>query len=320
MPSSGRLSNAIFSALVVSSAIAIMASCGFRTDPNSGALICVDANDGTETGDFEPGTCGNPILMEVVEGRVARGYIGGCSETEGFCDASGGEQVFKIIWPGVLDITLNFNPSATEINPIMRIVEVPSGDELPCDTSLEAVELTCGPIVTEIPGRSFYTRGGYDYYVIIDSENGEAGEYEFQMVTGWQATGTACLEQAEVEPIVLGFGGLYGWTATLPEGHGLVGSGGDCIAPGAEDVFALQILEPGYFHVNATATDGGPPPVLSLRTSGCGGANQVACAKAELGVTVNQLDKFFEGPANWYLVVDNTTDQQRNYTFEAWLD
>jgi hypothetical protein len=202
----------------------------------------------------------------------------------------------------------------------MRVVEVPSGDLVPCDLGEMAEELTCAPIVTETPGRSFYTRNGFDYYVIVDSSNGESGEFAFQMKTGWQETGTACLDSAEPEAIVLGSGGVYAWSATLGDGHGIIGSGGACNAPGVEHIFPLQVLEAGSFNVVAQSTNGGPAPTLSLRTSGCGGANQLACVEGLEGTNTSQLDRWFDGPTNWWLVVDNPGDEALSYTFEAWLN
>jgi hypothetical protein len=94
MPTPGRLaSDFAFAPLF---ALALVTACGFRTDPASGGLICVDSSDGTETGEPDPGSCENPIAMEVIDGQTAHGFVSGCSETEGFCEASGGEQVFKL--------------------------------------------------------------------------------------------------------------------------------------------------------------------------------------------------------------------------------
>ena len=318
MPSLGRLGLSYSPALVLG--VALCAACGLRTDPASGGLICVEGDQG-ETGEPEVGSCENPIPMEVVDGQIARGTISGCSESDGFCDANGGEQVFKMVWPGANDVTLNFIPAETDINPVMRVVEVPSGEEAPCGEGVEMQEeLVCGAIVTDIPGRSFYTRGGYDYYVIVDSRSGEAGDYAFQVKTGWQETGSACIDNAEPEAIVLGVGGVYNWTSQLQEGAGRIGGGGACNAPGDEDVFLLQILDSGTLHVAVQSTSGGPAPVAAVRTGGCGGANQIACAEAEVDQFFTQLDFFMEGPVNRYLVIDNPGGEANSYTFEAWFD
>lgn len=270
--------------------------CGLRSDPDY-SPVCVDDSMAVGTGEtgggtVEPryGSCEDPIDLPAGKTIVVRGSLGGCSGVEGWCGGTGAEDVYRI---GSVsgDVFVDFIPQETNFNPVLRVVRT----EDPClDVPIEATEV-CADIKNSIPGRGFYDQGapGQTYYIIVDTELGESGEYAFEVRFGEQAFADDCLDAVEEQAIELATGGNFVWEASLEAQQGRIDSG--CSAPGDEDIFNLALTGPGTLHASVEVLAGDIQPIVSIRT-GCGTATELACgpsATASFGTTTSA-----------YLVVD----------------
>ncbi|MFV8750303.1 hypothetical protein ACNOYE_07110 [Nannocystaceae bacterium ST9] len=290
----------------LASIIAMLAGCGLRTDPDF-QPICKDeglvADGGSETAGTDDatddatddgpvgtprlGSCENPIDMPVGETLIVRGNLGGCSGTEGWCGGSGGEDVYRV--PSTSeDIFIDFLPQETNFNPVLRVVR---GD--PCAEATVVDSEVCADITNSVPGRGFYDQGGDadQYFVIVDTELGDAGDYAFQVRFGEDAFGADCEGAFEEQAIELSAGGNFVWEANLEEKQGRLDSG--CIAPGDDDVFELILTGGGTLNAVVEVLEGGEEfqPIASIRTD-CGTTTELSCgatASASFGETTNAL-------------------------------
>jgi len=286
--------------------ICFLAGCGLRTEPEW-APVCVDGNmvvasgetGGTgDTGDtgmpmpmpMEPrlGSCEEPIDLPAGETIVVRGSLGGCSGTEGWCGGTGAEDVYRIA--GVNDdVFVDFLPQETNFNPVLRVV----GGEDPClEGVIEASEV-CADIKNSVPGRGFFNDSDDTYYIIVDTELGESGDYAFELRFGDDAFQDKCLDAADEQAIELAAGGEFVWEANLEAEQGRIDSA--CGAPGNEDILPLVLTGGGTLSATVEVIEGEIEPIISIR-EGCGTATEQAC-----GPSVNVS---FGGSVTRYLVVD----------------
>ena len=291
--------------------VSCLLGCGLRTDPVY-EPVCVDDNgvvddgtDGTaETGDTAStdsteetgvpdvprlGSCEDPIDLPTGQTIVVRGSLGGCSDVEGWCGGTGPEDVYRIgSLPG--DVFVEFLPQETNFNPVLRVVRA----EDPC---LEATILEseiCAPIVNSVPGRGFFDQGGADtYFIIVDTELGESGDYAFEVRFGDEAFESDCLDVVEEAPIELMAGGNFVWEADLEGEQGRLDSG--CSGPGDEDIFSLILTGGGNLQATVEVLSGDIEPIVSIRND-CSTTTEVTC-----GPTVSAN---VGGSDTGYLVVD----------------
>lgn len=277
--------------------IACLAGCGLRSDPDY-SPVCVDdsmvASDETAGtgGMIEPrsGSCEDPIDLPAGQRIVVRGSLGGCSGIEGWCGGTGAEDVYRI---GSItgDVFVDFLPQETNFNPVLRVIRA----EDPClDAPIEDTEV-CAPIKNSVPGRGFYDQGapGSTYYIIVDTELGESGEYAFEVRFGPQSFADDCLDAVEEQTIEIAKGGNFVWEASLEDEQGRVDSG--CVAPGDDHIFPLVLTGAGTLQASVEVLTGDIEPIVSIRT-GCGTLTELACGDFTLTP--------FGGSANAYLVVD----------------
>lgn len=276
--------------------VACLVGCGLRSDPDY-SPVCVDDSvvvDGTaETGGtFEPreGSCEDPIDLPSGQTIVVRGSLGGCSGTEGWCGGTGAEDVYRI-GSVASDVFVDFLPQETNFNPVLRVVRA----EDPClEAPIESTEV-CADIKNSVPGRGFYDEGGLGqtYYIIVDTDLGESGEYAFEVRFGQDAFEGDCLDALDEQPIALAKGGNFVWEASLEAEQGRVDSG--CSAPGDDHIFELVMTGSGTLQASVEVLEGDIQPIVSIRT-GCGTASELACGSSTITP--------FGATASAYLVVD----------------
>lgn len=290
--------------------VSCLLGCGLRTDPDYNP-VCVDdngvADDGTDetggTGSTDDGdtgetgaplvprtgSCEDPIDLPSGQTIIVRGSLGGCSGVEGWCGGTGPEDVYRIgSLPG--DVFVEFLPQETNFNPVLRVVRA----EDPC---LEATILeseVCAPIVNSVPGRGFFDEGSAaTYYIIVDTELGESGDYAFEVRFGNEAFQDDCMEVVEETAIELMAGGNFVWEAELGDEQGRIDSG--CGAPGDEDIFALILTGGGNLQASVEVLEGDIEPIVSLRRD-CATTSEATCGPA-VGINLSSSDSA-------YLVVD----------------
>ncbi|HVH97481.1 MAG TPA: hypothetical protein VM869_02180 [Enhygromyxa sp.] len=280
--------------------VVCLLGCGLRSDPDY-SPVCVDDSmvaAGTgDTGDtggmtVEPryGSCEDPIDLPSDQTIVVRGSLGGCSGIEGWCGGTGAEDVYRI---GSVssDVFVDFIPQETNFNPVLRVVRA----EDPClEAPIEETEV-CADIKNSVPGRGFFDQGspGDTYYIIVDTELGESGEYAFEVRFGSDAFEGDCLDALEEQPIELATGGNFVWEASLEDEQGRLDSG--CSSPGDDDIFALVLTGPGTLQATVEVLEGDIQPIVSIRT-GCGTATELACGPSAIAG--------FGATTSAYLVVD----------------
>jgi hypothetical protein len=275
---------------------ACLLGCGLRTDPDYSPVCVDDAAGGTgdtggTSGEPRVGSCEDPIDLPAGESIVVRGALGGCSGSEGWCGGSGAEDVYRL--NGVAgDVFVDFIPQETNFNPVLRVVR----DEDPCGEGLPELSEVCADIKNSVPGRGFYDQGGVSdqYYLIVDTELGESGEYAFWLRFGPEAFEGDCLDALEDQVINLGPGGDFAWEADLDDDQGRVDSG--CGAAGNDHVFQLVLDGPGTVQASVEAIEGDIQPIVSLRND-CATVTELSCgptATASFGSATSTL-----------LVVDN---------------
>jgi hypothetical protein len=286
--------------------------CGLRTDSDY-TPVCVDGNTaasddtagtgGTEdTGGMmvEPrmGSCEMPIDLPTGEDIVVRGHIGGCSGTQGWCGGGGAEDVYRI-GSVIGDVFITFRPQETNFNPVLRVIR----SEDPClEGTIEQSEV-CADIVNSVPGRGFWDQGdSATYYIIVDTELGESGDYAFEVRFGGGSFGDDCLEAVEAQTIELMSGGSFEWEAPLEAKQGRLDSG--CSTPGDEDIFNLVLTGGGTVSATVEVVEGDIQPVVSIRND-CATTSELSCGP--------QAAANFGGSANTYLVVDQLGAAEGRY-------
>lgn len=236
--------------------------------------------------------------------------------------ARGGEDVYLLRNPGYTDVTLDFDPRVTEFDPMVRVLQVPTGGETDCGEGvLVEDQLACVAITNPVPSRSFWATGGNDYYIMVDSRSGSSGDYAFDLKIGFQNVSLACLDDFQAESIALGRGGVWTWQDRLEEGQGSMGAGGACSAPGNEQLFPLRMIEGGVLFASGFSRNGGPAPVISLRsTADCSGANVLGCGFDEAIIGETSFAYESPGARNMVLVVDNRGVERNDYDITVWME
>lgn len=294
-----------------------LAACGLRTDPDY-SPVCVDDNpgasgetdgssetDGGETdggmmGEPRKGSCQDPIDLPSGQNIVVRGSLGGCSGTEGWCGGTGAEDVYRLSSVNS-DVFVDFLPQETNFNPVLRVVR----GEDPCEPGVIEESLVCADITNSVPGRGFFNEGGNNdiYYIIVDTELGESGDYGFEVRFGEEAFVGDCLDSVDEEnPIELASGGEFVWEANLEAKQGRIDSA--CGAPGDEDIFPLVLTGGGTLNATVEVLEGDIDPIVSIRSE-CNTAAEQAC-----GATANVN---FGGSVTRYLAVDQTGAAKGRY-------
>jgi hypothetical protein len=296
----------------------LLGACGLRTDPDTPGL-CPDAADtegDTEDTDGEIRflSCEDPLYLVSAPGTRVEGVVGGCGDTQGWCDANGGEDYFWLVPPaGFHDGSIRFDPAATDFEPIVRVIDVPIGGD-PCAEVPIENEPVCVQVSDEHNPRSFLLKPEFHTFVIVDSNAGDGGNYAFTLDFGIGAgNGVDCLVDLEEQPITLGPGGVFTWQGNLDAGQGVLS--GQCGGPGEDDVFALTVNAPGTLTATLTS-DGGA--VVSLR-AGCASGNEMAC-NADAGTGTAALQYVFAAPGTAYVWVDQTGVEASSYQLEVRLD
>ena len=296
--------------------------CGLRTDPDY-SPVCVDddlgvdpsgtaetgTTDTSDTGDTgtpapptEPrsGSCKAPIDLPGGQRIVVRGSLGGCSGTEGWCGGSGAEDVYRLI-SGTNDVFVEFLPEETNFNPVLRIVR----GEDPCLAGTIEESEVCADITNSVPGRGFFNQLGVGepYYIVVDTELGESGDYAFEVRFGPTSSMDDCLDAVdEATPIELAAGGEFVWEANLEAKQGRLDSA--CGAPGDDDIFPLVLTGGGTLSASVEVLEGEIQPIVSIR-SGCGTLTEQTCGPT---TSVN-----FGDSTTRYLVVDQLGAAEGRY-------
>jgi hypothetical protein len=295
-------------------AASLGAACGFRSDPFNGGLICTEPLD---TEGPQAGSCESPFALPGGSMTVS-GSLDGCSDAEGWCDASGAEHYYKYT-PGEGDVTITFTPQEGGVDPILRVIRIPTG-ESPCgyETVEEDTEV-CVPMIDGRNKQSFYADPGWDYYIAVDSARGTSGAYQFQVDYGPDAVGDTCKEEAlREETIVLGRGGVFTWESTFPEGQGQVD--GRWGGPGFEHIFVVNLIEGGDVSANIKAINDDFEPAISLRRgTGCAGSDAQSGGGGP-EQTEASLSQSFSSAATRFLVLDNRGVSQGSYLMQIRLD
>lgn len=314
----------------------VCGACGLRTDP-AGELICVEPGDedGTETGtdtgsEPESGSCEAPTELPWATFEV-HGNLGGCSDASGWCGGSGGEDYYKIVAPAdALDVVVEFDPQGTDIDPVLRVVRIPLGDDArPCELDeVDTVEsewqgeMICAPLVTDDARYAFFAQPGYDYYLIVDSHARSAGAYEFSFEYGVAAVGELCLQNVpeELVPPTLSSGQSIELSGSLDARQGHFDHADvACTAIGHEHVIPISITAPGTFTARVTSWSGAEPPVLGL-TQGCSPHFELDCGTVDLDGALPEVSAVFNTAIDTYLIVDQAAAEGGDYTVELALN
>jgi hypothetical protein len=299
--------------------VSCLLGCGLRTDPDYNP-VCVDDNgvaddgdDGTgDTGDTgntddgetgaplvpRSGSCEDPIDLPAGQTIIVRGSLGGCSSIEGWCGGTGAEDVYRIgSIPG--DVFVEFLPQETNFNPVLRVVRA----EDPCLEASILESEVCAPIVNSVPGRGFFDQGdAATYYIIVDTELGESGDYAFEVRFGGDAFQDDCTDAVEATPIELMSGGNFVWEADFEADQGRLDSG--CGAPGDDDIFNVILTGGGNLQASVEVLEGDIQPIVSLRND-CATTTETTCGPT---ASVN-----VGSSANFYLVVDQLGAAEGRY-------
>jgi hypothetical protein len=282
--------------------VVCLSGCGLRSDPDY-SPVCVEKKVAGETdgGEAEPryGSCEDPIDLPSGQTIVVRGSLGGCSGTEGWCGGSGAEDVYRIgTVPG--DVFIEFLPKETNFNPVLRVVR---GDDA-CAFGGVAESEVCADIKNSIPGRGFFDQGapGETYYIIVDTELGESGEYAFEVRFGPDAFAGDCVDAVDEQAIELAAGGNFAWEASLSDEQGRIDS--FCGAAGSESIFPLLLNGPGTLSASVIAIEGDIEPIVSVRL-GCATTSELACGDTAVFP--------FGGTTSAYLVVDQASVAKGRY-------
>ena len=280
------------------------------TDPGTG-----DSSSGDPTNDFPPpvegrdGSCTNPIQLPTTDSQVMgelRGpglYSTECAEAEGL------EDVYLFQPTSATDVTITFDPSLTDFNPIVRVSEFACGPE---GVVLRACtnDWFDGDIGDP---RHFIAPGNRDFFIQIDSGEG-GGNYGFDI-----SLQPVPLAECEVHPevIVQQPGSRFLWQNDFPGGQGAADS--FCGGVGRENFFQLEIVTPGFVSVTSSAS-GAYRPMISIRTD-CSALTEVECTSDQiLGTPGFAFLEVFLEPGTYYLDVDSLSLDEGGFALEVAFD
>lgn len=285
--------------------VGLSLACGLRTDPLDNEFVAVtDGNvDAGMEGDV--GTCSMPIELPQTNSS-GTGRLAGAGLYSGVCGVDdGAEDVYRFVPASNTDVTIAFDPAATEIEPTLRVLmnacTPEDGDPILCDGSVFDGALA--------DPRHFFAQQGNEYFIVVDSAAEADGAYAFDLTLG-----APSLSQCDVHPEVIEQipGSIFMWSNDFSAGFGRVDSA--CGGAGKENVFRLEAIQPGTVTVTATGS-GGFSPLVSIRT-GCGASTEVTCETGSPASTQFGIP----GAGTYYIVVDDLTPDGGAYNLEVRFD
>lgn len=289
-------------------------ACGLRTVPIfEGSTDTFDGTDSEsatdphdtddeDTGPIEPpvegraGSCTNPIELPTTDSSVVGVLRGPGLYGDGLCGPDDGlEDVYHLKLPTASDVTITFDPDETEFPPTLRVLE------WSCPVT-EGVTRVCTNDVFDgsvSDPRHFIANGTRDYYIYVESQDGNGGDYAFSITLGQPP-----LEQCHVHPetIFQSSGSVFQWENDFGAGSGRVDS--LCQGAGQENMFAVSASYPGNMYVDVVGSNGFRP-LASVR-EGCSALTELDCtSEAILGTPgFASLQFFIPGPGTYYVVAD----------------
>lgn len=299
----------------------VSVGCGLRSDPlfqfetDSGSNSATDTSgsDTDSSGELPAvvegrlGSCTNPIDLPATDSRAMGSLRGPGLYGDGQCGADSGlEDVYRFVSPTATDVTVIFDPAATTLRPTVRVLEADCFDGLrrACNDRYLA-----GSIADP---RHFLAFGGREYFIHVDS--GSAGDYAFEIVLGAPA-----LQQCDPhsETILQQPGSIFRWENTFTAGQGRVDS--QCGGIGREDMFPLQVSQPGVVLVSARGVDGFRPLLSLRRDCSAISENGLGCSSELTNSTPGFafLELFIQEPGLYFLSVDSISMDAGTYELEV---
>lgn len=282
--------------------MAMVGACGLRSvplvgSPGTGGDGDGDGDsdsagtDGTDDPTDDPvedpvnqGSCEMPLSLSITEGRLA-----GPSTSEGECGNDGGPEAVRLFIPtGDVDVSITVRGDETDFTPTLRVqrdlCEPGAGETLVCSSGADRTH-------------HFFAQGEMNYYVFLDSPEGASGEFAFDVDFA-----PLDMDRCAVHPEVIEqeIGSSFLWRNELEEGQGR--TVGACGGAGRENMFQMEVFEPGIFFAEVNGI-GAVDPILSFR-SGCGGLTEIDCSTSEDATAATTLFAFVEEPGTYFLVID----------------
>lgn len=306
---SSRLARAL---LAGASALAL-AACGLRSDADDEDTGGEIDTFGDETAaDLREGSCDTPYVLPFANFEV-RGRLLGPGKERGWCgrdaedDPDAGPEDSYIVTPTFNVDVLVVIPDA-DFKPSLRVTRDGCREEKDVNPQLCATEVAVDDTW------HFFAETGHTYTITIDSPEGTDGNYTMLMLYGDPGVG-AC----PIHPSVITQkpGGFFTWSNSFGRRQGHVD--GLCGGPGAENMFQVNVSYPAFISFQVTAEDG-LEPVLSVRSS-CGGATELDCTSSAItGSNLVTIDRFFDAPGTYYVVVDQVGIAGGKYTLDVFTE
>jgi hypothetical protein len=274
--------------LLVVVVLAVSTGCGLRSDPLYEGIQLEggsDDDDDDDSGDDGPteSRCTDPIAMPAQNVKV-KGTLEGDNTQGGWCgDDDGPEIVYELLAPYTTDIT--FRVLSSDVPLTLRVDEGVCGDE-------SKTKICAGDFST-LP-RHFLALGATTYYITVDTDDPDGGDFEFEVVYGWPALTDCPVHETQIiqEP-----GGQFQWFNEFGKSQGQVD--GFCGGPGRENMFQVMPSYIGNMHVEVVGSNGFEP-VVSLRTN-CAAVSEVTCQAGGPNGFVS-ADWLIENPEGLYFV------------------
>ena len=259
--------------------------------------------DEEETGPIEPpvegrtGSCTNPIALPTTDSSAVGELRGPGLYSDMLCGPDDGlEDVYHFRPTVGSDVTITFDPEGTDFPPTVRVLEF----ECMLDAGRAKVCTNDWFDGTVPDPRHFLAIGNRDYFIHIESEDGNGGDYAFSLTLG-----PPPLEQCHphTEIIYQSPGSVFQWENDFTAGSGRVDSG--CQGVGQENMFPVSASYPGNMYIDVVGTNGFRP-LISVR-SDCGSTSELECTTdAILGTPgFASLPFYIPGPGTYYVVADN---------------
>lgn len=280
-------------------------ACGFRTGPpeEDGGSIIPDGPDPRE------GSCDNPVLLPYGNIEV-QGRLLGPSRADGWCGAEGSdlgaEDTYQISPPINTDVLVFLIPE-TDFTPTLRVTR--DG----CYRDDENVPLICAEMTAEVPYWHFLAEVGHDYSLTVDSPEGTDGQYTMQIYYGEPGPDACPVHATQIDQEI---GTRFTWSNSFSSRQGRID--GLCGGPGAENMFQINVFQPGNFVFNVEA-DESFAPVISLRR-GCGATTELTCTSAELQGSSSISLSWFLDPGTYFVVVDQGDIRGGKYRLEVVME
>jgi len=308
-----------YARLAVMCAVGSSLGCGLRTVPifeastdsfgstDSETDSDTDESSGSEdSGECVPmarmegdmGTCMNPIPLPTTDSSAQGTLCGPGLYGDAACGPDGGlEDVYHFRPTVGSDVTISFDPAGTDFSPTVRVLEY----YCPLDEGATKMCATDHFEGSEPDPRHFFAGGNRDYYIYIDSEDGNGGDYRFSLTLG-----PPPIEQCDVhtELIQQVSGSVFQWSNDFTAGGGRVDTGCQGGA-GPENMFELAATYPGNVYIDLIGSNGFRP-ATSIRT-GCGVTTELTCTTDAINGTpgIASLTYFLPGAGTYYVVADS---------------